>query len=94
VKGSLNSISFDSSKRGWITYDDGFLVSEDNGETWKPVSSGGRYFLGKLMPIGKSMWAVGQSVVLKQGGNGKEWMKINSLVANSPATESPSASRK
>ena len=94
VKGSLTSISFDSSKRGWITYDDGFLLSEDNGETWKPVSSGGFYFLGKLVPVGKAMWAVGQSVVLQQSGSGKEWKKINSLVANGAATEVQSSDRK
>jgi photosystem II stability/assembly factor-like uncharacterized protein len=94
VKDSLNSISFDNSGRGWITYDDGFLLSEDKGETWKPASSGGRYFLGKLLPVGKAMWAVGQSVVLQQAGNGKEWKKINSLVANSSATELQSSDRK
>ena len=31
----LTSIGFDGSNRGWITTDDGFLLSEDNGETWK-----------------------------------------------------------
>src|ERR1017187_27975 len=94
VKDSLTSISFDSSKRGWITYDDGLLVSEDNGETWKPVSAGGRYFLSKLLAVDKTMWAVGQSAVLRQGGNGKEWKRINSLVANGTATEVPISDRK
>jgi photosystem II stability/assembly factor-like uncharacterized protein len=94
VKGSLNSISFDATNRGWITYDDGFLLSEDKGETWKPLSAGGRYFLGKLLPVDKDMWAVGQSVVLEQKSGGKEWKKINSLVANTPATGAPAADRK
>jgi photosystem II stability/assembly factor-like uncharacterized protein len=81
VKNTLSAITFDHSNRGWITYDDGFLLSEDRGETWKPQPAGGRYFLSKLLPVDKTMWAMGQSVVLQQGGSGKEWKKIDSLVA-------------
>jgi photosystem II stability/assembly factor-like uncharacterized protein len=82
AKSWLTSIAFDSAGRGWITYDDGLLLSEDNGETWKEVPAGGRYFLGKLLPIDKTLWAVGQSVVLQQSGNGKEWKKNPTLVTD------------
>ena len=33
--GWLTSIAFDGANRGWITTDDGFLMSTDGGETWK-----------------------------------------------------------
>jgi len=83
VKTMLNAMSFDSSNRGWITYDDGFLVSEDAGETWKQLTAPGRYFLGKLLPMDKTLWAIGQQVVLQQTGDGKVWKPLNTLVANS-----------
>ena len=34
-----------------MTYDDGFLMSEDGGANWKMVDAGGHYFLGKLFSI-------------------------------------------
>jgi photosystem II stability/assembly factor-like uncharacterized protein len=83
VKGTLSAIGFDTSNRGWITYDDGFLLSNDGGETWKQQSAAGRYFLGKLVPVDKALWAVGQQVVLQQSGDGTAWKKIDSFVANS-----------
>ncbi len=82
VKGWLTAVSFDSSNRGWITHDDGFLVSADGGQSWKPVKTGGRFFLGKLVAVNGSLWAIGQSVVLKQSG--MEWRKIDSLTPNGP----------
>jgi photosystem II stability/assembly factor-like uncharacterized protein len=81
VKGWLTAILFDSSNRGWISYDDGFLVSEDGGGSWKAVPIEGQYFLGKLLKVDRSLWAIGQSVVLKQG-DGLKWSKIDSLVPN------------
>lgn len=81
VQGWLTSVLFDSSNRGWITYDDGFLVSEDGGGSWKAVPIEGQYFLSKLLKVDKSLWVIGQSVVLKQTG-GLKWAKIESLVPN------------
>jgi photosystem II stability/assembly factor-like uncharacterized protein len=93
VKSWLTSIVFDHAGRGWITYDDGLLFSEDHGETWNSVPAGGRYFLGKLLPMNESLWAIGQSVVLEQSGTGKDWKKNSNLVAerivSDPAAKSP-----
>jgi photosystem II stability/assembly factor-like uncharacterized protein len=82
VKSWLTSVAFDRAGRGWITYDDGLLLSEDHGETWKAVPTGGRFFLGKLLPMNDSLWAIGQSVVLQQSGTGKDWTKNPNLVAD------------
>ena len=90
AKGWLTSVLFDSSNRGWITYDDGFLVSEDAGGTCKSVPIDGQYFLGKLLKVDKTLWAIGQSAVLKQAG-GLKWTKIDSLVP-STATGTTSGS--
>ena len=79
VKAWLTAVCFDSAHRGWITYDDGFLLSEDGGNTWKPVSTGRRFFLSKLFRVSDSLWAIGQSAMLKQTG-GLSWKKIDTLV--------------
>ena len=93
IQNWLTSIAFDNAGRGWITYDDGLLLSEDKGETWKPVPAGGRYFLGKLLLMDKSLWAIGQSVVLQQSGTGKEWTKNPNLVAERTLTEAELAAK-
>jgi photosystem II stability/assembly factor-like uncharacterized protein len=82
VSSSLTSIAFDHAGRGWITYDDGLLVSQDKGDTWTPVSVGGRHFLGKLLPVGQALWAIGQSVIFEQSGNGMEWKQNPNLVTD------------
>lgn len=78
---SLTSIGFDKSGSGWITYDDGFLKSEDGGATWKVVKTEGRFFLSRLIKVNDALWAVGQSVVLRQTGP-SEWKRVDSLVPN------------
>jgi photosystem II stability/assembly factor-like uncharacterized protein len=83
VHGWLTNVSMDRSNRLWITYDDGFLMSEDSGAHWKGVLTPQRYFLGRLIASGGSLWALGQSVLLRQTGNGTEWKKIDSLVPDS-----------
>lgn len=93
VKNWLTSIAFDSAGRGWITYDDGLLLSEDKGETWKEAPAEGGYFLGRLLPVDHSLWAIGQHVVLQQSGSGKEWKK-NSLVADGMAGEAAATAAK
>jgi photosystem II stability/assembly factor-like uncharacterized protein len=79
IKGWLTSISFDSKNRGWITHDDGFLLSTDGGETWKKVATDGRYFLSRLVRVKDSMWALGQSTLLRQTGDGTTWKRIDTL---------------
>lgn len=91
VRDWLTSILFDSSNRGWISYDDGFLVSEDGGGTWKAVPIEGQYFLSKLLKVDQSLWAIGQSVALKQAA-GLKWTKIGSLVPNRAAGVDTTAS--
>ncbi|SPE36599.1 Glycosyl hydrolase, BNR repeat-containing protein [Candidatus Sulfopaludibacter sp. SbA6] len=78
VKSWLTAVEFDGSNRGWIAYDDGLLVSEDGGDTWKTVPVGGRFFLAKLLQVNDSMWAMGQSVMLKS--DAMKWSRIESLV--------------
>ena len=81
ANGWLTSIAFDKSNHGWITYDDGFLTSEDGGLTWKPVQTDGRYFLARLLRMNDTLWAIGQSVILRQNG-AAGWKRIDTLVPN------------
>jgi photosystem II stability/assembly factor-like uncharacterized protein len=81
MNASLTSIAFDKAGNGWITYDDGLLTSTDGGNTWKIVKTEGRYFLSRLLRMNDTLWAVGQSVILRQTGPA-EWKKLDSLVPN------------
>src|SRR5436305_1054715 len=81
VKGWLTSIAFDKANHGWITYDDGFLTTEDGGTTWKPVKTDGRYFLSRLLRMDDSLWALGQSVILRQTGPAA-WKRLETLTPN------------
>jgi photosystem II stability/assembly factor-like uncharacterized protein len=81
VTASLTSMAFDKRGEGWITYDDGFLTSTDGGNSWKVVKTEGRYFLSRLLRMDDTLWAVGQSVILRQTGP-TEWKKIDTLVPN------------
>ena len=78
---TLTSIAFDKSGNGWITYDDGLLKSEDGGGSWKVVKTDGRFFLSRLLRVNDTLWAVGQSVILRQTGPMK-WERIDTLVPN------------
>jgi photosystem II stability/assembly factor-like uncharacterized protein len=80
VKSWLTNIAADKNGRMWITYDDGFLVSEDSGETWKALPAGGWFFLSRLQQVNDRLWAVGQSTVLKQ--DGLQWTRISTLVTS------------
>jgi len=78
VKSWLTAVAFDNSGRGWIAYDEGLLVSEDGGETWKSDPVGGRFFLAKLLTVNGKLWAMGQSVMLEQA-DGLKWKRLDSL---------------
>lgn len=86
VNSSLSSVLFDSSNRCWITSDDGFLVSEDSGQTWKAVPVAGRLFLNRLLAVGGSLWAVGPFGVLKQTGAGLDWQEIQDFGSGAPSS--------
>ena len=84
----LTSIGFDGSNRGWITTDDGFLLSEDNGQTWKLQRSDNQMFLNKILRATGTTWALGPFGMLKQTGAGMEWKKIvNPLSSNAVAED-------
>jgi photosystem II stability/assembly factor-like uncharacterized protein len=81
VKNSvLSSVAFENANRAWITLDEGFLVSEDGGDTWKAVKTPVRYFMNKTVKVGNDLWALGQSGMLRRVGT--EWKKVDSLVVD------------
>ena len=85
VSGWLASVGFDSARRGWIATDEGFLVSEDGGETWKLQPTESQLFLNKILTGGGTTWALGPFGLLKQTGP-KQWKKIvNPLSSNAVA---------
>ncbi len=80
----LSSVNFEKGGRGWITYDKGFLTSDDGGETWKDNKTASRYFLCRTTEVGNTLWALGQSVMLRHVGN--EWKKVDSLIVDKTIT--------
>jgi photosystem II stability/assembly factor-like uncharacterized protein len=86
--GWLTSVTFDGAKRGWITTDDGFLLSTDGGDTWKLTTAGAaeegqtQLFLSKLMRAGGTTWALGPFGLAKQTGDGTQWKKIENPLAD------------
>ncbi len=86
TNGWLTSIAFDGQERGWIAFDDGFLTSED-GTAWKELRIPGRNFLSRLLRVNGTLWAVGQSGILRRTGSGLEWKRIGSLVPDSSMRE-------
>ncbi|HEY1495313.1 MAG TPA: YCF48-related protein [Candidatus Solibacter sp.] len=89
--GWLTSIAFDGANRGWITTDDGFLMSTDAGETWKSQPTETQFFLNKLLRANGSAWALGPFGLVKQTAAGTDWKRIaNPLSANADAEEAKS----
>jgi photosystem II stability/assembly factor-like uncharacterized protein len=76
----LNCVLFDASNRGWIAVDNGFLVSEDGGETWRSLPVDNRAFLSKLIRVKDAIWAFGQFQAFKQADAKVAWQKIEKLV--------------
>jgi photosystem II stability/assembly factor-like uncharacterized protein len=68
IEAWLKSVAFDKSGRGWIATDNELLVSENKGETWRPVPVQSPAFLQRVLPIDGTIWAVGQFSVWKQAG--------------------------
>jgi photosystem II stability/assembly factor-like uncharacterized protein len=80
VKSWLTCVLFDGSNRGWIAVDNGFLVSEDGGETWRSLAVDNRAFLSKLVRVKDLLWALGPFQALKQADAKVAWQKIEKLV--------------
>jgi photosystem II stability/assembly factor-like uncharacterized protein len=76
VSGWLTSIASDTGNRLWITTDEGFLLSEDQGETWKLQKAESKLFINKLLRNTGSLWALGPFGLLKQQGNGVQFKRI------------------
>lgn len=92
--GWLSSIGFDSANRGWITTDDGFIVSTDGGENWKLQPSDDPVFLNKVLRNSGTTWALGPFGLRKQTGAGAamQWKPIvNPLSPNSIPTSAEAA---
>jgi photosystem II stability/assembly factor-like uncharacterized protein len=84
----FSSIGFDAANRGWITTDDGFLMSQDGGETWKLQPTENQLFLNKVLRASGPIWALGPFGILKQTAAGTGWKKIlNPLSSNAAAEE-------
>ena len=94
VSGWLTSMAGDAANRLWITTDEGFLVSEDSGETWKLQKAETKLFINKLLRNTGSIWALGPFGLLKQQENGMQFKRIlNPLSgdADQQTSESPTA---
>ena len=76
VTGWLTSIASDGANRLWITTDDGFLVSEDEGQSWKLQPAETKLFINKLLRNTGSIWALGPFGLLKQQGNALQFKRI------------------
>lgn len=79
TRGWLKSILFDASGRGWIATDHTLLVSEDGGDTWRPISIEGILFLHQVLPVKDALWAVGQFGVLRRAGGEGEFSALATL---------------
>ena len=90
VRSWLMSILFETPNRGWIASDDGFLVSEDGGETWKPVTFENRPFLFRLVQGKSSLWAISPFGLLTRSGGA--WKKFEGFAPSAaPSNEAPKA---
>jgi len=83
----FSSIGFDGANRGWITTDDGFLMSDDGGETWKLQPADSQLFLNKILRAEGTAWALGPFGMVKQTGSG--WKKIVNPLASNASAEEP-----
>ena len=86
--GWLTSVAFDRTGRGWITTDDGLLLSSDGGATWKLTGNDAQAFLNKVMRTPGGLVALGPFGLMKQIGNGTEWKKIGNPLADDGSKDS------
>jgi photosystem II stability/assembly factor-like uncharacterized protein len=91
-KAWLKDVSVDRSNRMWIAADDQFLVSEDGGAKWRAVPVLTQAFLRKMLPVGNSLWAIGQLGMMRQ--EGADWKPVDTLKIMSASDAKAAAARK
>jgi photosystem II stability/assembly factor-like uncharacterized protein len=83
----LTSVAVDQQKRLWITADESMLLSEDGGENWRTVPVEANFFVGRVFPIGDSLWALGELGILRQNGlrfkHDEAFTPVGAQIANS-----------
>jgi photosystem II stability/assembly factor-like uncharacterized protein len=84
VQSSLTSVVIDASGRGWITGSNHLLTSEDGGATWRSVAIDGTPFLHQVLPVKDTLWAIGQSRVLRRAGDGQVFSALTTLPGADP----------
>jgi photosystem II stability/assembly factor-like uncharacterized protein len=83
VAATLSSIAADKSNRLWVAAEEQLLVSDNGGDSWRAVPIEYKLFLNKMLPVGNTLWAVGELGVMSQSGSGLEWKHLDSLVTAS-----------
>ena len=77
VKGWHTSVRFDQTGRGWITADNGLLLTEDGGDHWRPVPIDSTIVVNRLVPAGNSLIVLGPFGMMRRQTAGLEWKKID-----------------
>lgn len=70
VREWLKWVAYDGAGRWWIASDNEVLVTED-GEKWTRIPVEKARFIHQVLPVGNSIWAIGQFTVLKQSNGTK-----------------------
>jgi len=76
VKGWHTSVRFDQANHGWVTADNGLLLSEDGGDNWRPVPVDATIFVNKLVNAGGSLLVLGPFGLMRQQGTSLEWKRL------------------
>jgi len=63
------------------------LLTENGGETWRAIPIQDQLFLTQMLPVGDSLWAIGQLGVLKSTADPAKWKRIESLVTDDPSRD-------
>jgi len=79
----LTALYFDSAGVGYATAENDVLVSKDGGETWVGAGIDQWLFLKRLMPVGKTLWAVGTFHILQWDSAKGQWVRL----ANVPSSQ-------
>jgi photosystem II stability/assembly factor-like uncharacterized protein len=76
VKGWHTAVRFDQANHGWVTADNGLLLSEDGGDHWRAVPIDATIFVNRLVNAGGSLMVLGPFGMMRQQGTGLEWKKV------------------
>lgn len=85
----LTSVRFDASGRGWITTREGFLITTDDGKTWKAETAPSGSFPNRLFVVNNALWAIGSLGVMRRGDADQTWALISGLTAESAGATPP-----